>query len=409
MATRTGKKRLRDAIISNQSSLARGVADRIRDEIIRRFKPGDYLPGERSLAAMLSVSRDTVRKALIELDDSGWLKTAHGKRRRVTRPRRRPVRTTGLFFPFDADFLLTSSFYREVYTGLSTVAGENGQHVLSFFGLRRRLRDMQPSIFWLPNMRAVDSLITLEMFETELIAQAAELYPVVCLDYTCRMPNVSSVAFDHSVTIQMAFRYLLDLGHRRIGYAGHGGASDPATEQRLAGFQRSIEQSGLAAEQFRIWDVDPSLDAERFERLVGQWRAAPAHRRVTAIIAVGGVWPLMASLLSVGVRVPADLNIIDIGVAQGWSEYLPRLWEYGARRPLPRWARDLHPPDTTRPAELALQQPTLVALPARRMGRWGMTEVIRRLKDPTSEPRHEVLIPELISGKTTAPPSHGAR
>ena len=409
MADRTGKKRSRDAIISNRSSLARDVADRIRDEIIRRFKPGDSLPSERRLAEMLSVGRDTIRKALAELSNSGWLKTEPGHRRRVSRPRRRSVRTTGLFFPFDAGFLLTHPFYREVYTGLSIAAGKNGQHVLNFFGLRRRLREVQPSVFWLPNMRAVDSLITFEVFRTELIAQAAELYPVVCLDHDCRMPNVSSVAFDHSVTIRTAFKYLLDLGHRRISYVGHGGVGDPATEQRLNGFQHSIEQSGLAADLFSIWDVNASFDVEKAERFVGQWRAAPAHRRETALIVVDGFWPLMASFFSAGVRVPADLSIIDIGVARNWGEYLRRMWGRGAGWPLPKCIRDLHPPDTMRPAELAQQQPTLIALPARQMGRWGMDEVIRRLNDPASEPRHELLIPELVLGKTTAAPYHGAR
>ena len=36
---------------------ARHAADRIRDEPIRRFKPGDHLPGERGLARLLGVSR----------------------------------------------------------------------------------------------------------------------------------------------------------------------------------------------------------------------------------------------------------------------------------------------------------------------------------------------------------------
>lgn len=46
----------------------------------------DYLPGERRLADMLQVGRDTVRLTLSELEKEGWLKPAEaGKRRRIER------------------------------------------------------------------------------------------------------------------------------------------------------------------------------------------------------------------------------------------------------------------------------------------------------------------------------------
>ena len=166
-------------IISPRSTRARQAADRIRDELVRRFTPGDRLPGERVLAKMLSVSRETVRKALAELDGEGWIKNVSGQGRLVSRPRRRPVRTTGLFFPFDAEFLLVSRFNREVYSGLSAVAVEQRRHVLNFYGLCRGYRDLDPSVFWSPGMRAVDSLMTLEVFRTELSAIREELDEII--------------------------------------------------------------------------------------------------------------------------------------------------------------------------------------------------------------------------------------
>lgn len=46
-----------------------------------------FLPGERELAELLHVGRDTVRLALTELTQTGWLSPAdHGKRRRVLTP-----------------------------------------------------------------------------------------------------------------------------------------------------------------------------------------------------------------------------------------------------------------------------------------------------------------------------------
>lgn len=43
------------------------------------FPPGSVLPGERSLAAQLGVTRPTLREAIQRLARDGWLSVAHGK------------------------------------------------------------------------------------------------------------------------------------------------------------------------------------------------------------------------------------------------------------------------------------------------------------------------------------------
>lgn len=43
------------------------------------FPPGSVLPGERTLAAQLGVTRPTLREAIQRLSRDGWLTVAHGK------------------------------------------------------------------------------------------------------------------------------------------------------------------------------------------------------------------------------------------------------------------------------------------------------------------------------------------
>lgn len=74
-------------------SISRAIIDAIR---AGRLRPGDPLPGSRTLAADLSVHRNTVLAAMRELDVEGWTETAAGKgtfvRASLPEPRPRAVR-----------------------------------------------------------------------------------------------------------------------------------------------------------------------------------------------------------------------------------------------------------------------------------------------------------------------------
>ena len=47
------------------------------------FAPGTTLPGERTLAAELGITRPTLREAIQRLARDGWLKVQHGKATQV--------------------------------------------------------------------------------------------------------------------------------------------------------------------------------------------------------------------------------------------------------------------------------------------------------------------------------------
>ncbi len=68
------------------------ISDRIERQIIDlvgtdALKPGDRLPSERDLAALLGVSRPSVREAVKSLEARGWLHVRHGQGVFVAFPR----------------------------------------------------------------------------------------------------------------------------------------------------------------------------------------------------------------------------------------------------------------------------------------------------------------------------------
>lgn len=371
----------------------------LRETLVSKCQPGDMMPSERSLAEMFHTSRITIHKALDQLCQEGWLQRIAGQGYLVKRLRRQPHQTTGFFFPADPFALLVTPFYQEVYLGICRAAATNNRHILSIFDTRWHPEDMRSEEFWSPGLRSLDSLLTLEVFNKELIGQAAGFYPVVCLDMPCQLPGVSSIYFDHAASIQMAYKYLLDLGHRRIGYVGKPRVKDPADLERNDAYQRVVRWTGESVSDDLVFHAthEPTDD------LVARWLNTPPERRPSALIVTTYFWDLVARLHQAGVRVPRDVSVVHVGTLATWSDYarsiMLRLSAQKAMDVLPA----LQPPYSNQPADLALLIPTTVSMPSAEIGREGLLELVRRKADPAAEPRHLMLEPTLVQGHTTKP------
>ncbi len=392
-------------VVRPHVTLARRVADRIRAEIIRHCQPGDRLPSERELAERLEVSRRTVRNALSHLAGEGWLRARPSHGHVVTRPPEHLPDTTALMLPVAAANMLSAPFFREVFLGLSQAMQQEGRHLLSLFGSGGDLMRPGGAGLWDPKMRQVDSLIAFEVFNQRLIEQASRLYPVVSMDVASELPGVSSIVFDHDASVRMAFKHLVDLGHRRIGFIGRTeGYADPAVAARVKAYRDAF--NWLSLERDPHWEL--SANAQSNPRgLAGRWMRLPAAARPTALIAVDLLWSLVPIWISEGVQIPGDLSIVNVGVVHIWSDHVYHAWrstKSGPWESVPR--RNLWPPFTNHPPELALMRPTTVNLGAMQMGFQAVAELTRRLADPSSSPHQVVLTPHFVHGNTTSAPSN---
>ena len=66
-------------MLISKKALWRIIREELESDLASgRFKPGDRLPGEHALAARFGATRNTVRRALAELQAAGALRTVHG-------------------------------------------------------------------------------------------------------------------------------------------------------------------------------------------------------------------------------------------------------------------------------------------------------------------------------------------
>jgi len=198
----------------------------------------------------------------------------------------------------------------------------------------------------------------------------------------------------------MAFKYLLDLGHRRIGYLGRARSLDPSITQRFEAYEHSFQRLNREADPDWVLDV---RTVEQVKRTAAHWLALPAERRPTAIIVIDRFWQALPVWLEAGIEVPRQVSFVNVGGA-GVVVRLPpvRLAELlGGLRTVT--ATDVRRPFTnTRPSWRCWPRRPSTCRP----GRWGVGDGRSRprLAIPRTGRLTHILPSELIVGNTAAPP-----
>lgn len=130
--------------------------------------------------------------------------------------------------------------------------------------------------------------------------------------------DVPSISVDERAAGRLATEHLLELGHRRIGFAAGDAASSPTREKNLgrdaALRAAGIEPDGLVAHS--TFDVDGGREA--FRLLVAAEGGPP-----TGIICSNDLMAIgvIREAEACGIRVPGELSVVGFdGTAAGWSE-----------------------------------------------------------------------------------------
>jgi DNA-binding LacI/PurR family transcriptional regulator len=186
--------------------------------------------------------------------------------------------------------------------------------------------------------------------------------------------EVDCVHIDDVAAGRAATQHLLDLGHRRIVYAGldedlYGHGNHYSDTDRQAGYEAAMVEAGLSPRVVRASVHEDHPGPERM-RLVTPMLAA--DDRPTAVIAYGAhalmTWAYAAARQ--GLDVPRDLSLVTFG--------------------------------STVTAFLGLETTTSLP-PDRHIGRQGVAMLAERLKHPIHRPPAR-LQGELHVGQTTASP-----
>lgn len=382
-------------------------------ELRRRIEDGQYLPGawlptEREIAAEFAVRRAVVRAALASLAEREWIVRLPGRRPWVNerrapvsnaqRPGRRSTQLQVIAAILPQHTMIASALSNEAP---ATTVARVPQHTLFaaspaiLGGIQYALRDEEAPYRLVifdncSNALTVNSkeerkallavlddgvagvlLWSIDARRTLLEIQCLreQGVPVVFIDRYAPDWDSDFVGVDNRHAAQEAVRYLLDLGHRRIGYLAIDEADiTTTTRERCQGYHETLQRRGLAAPKLVHWlHLDGRAEVSPADYFLGLEEPPTAVFANNDILAYG----LIHDLERRGLRVPQDMSVIGFDDADRFSP---------------------------RPARL-----TTLRQPFEQMGQRATELLLRRLQSGTSRglPWQHILLPTPLIARET--------
>jgi len=262
-----------------------------------------------------------------------------------------------------------NSFYSVIARHVESVAKDAGYHVVLCNS------DDEPEIereyLKLLEGMHVDALIVTPTSKNRRDLKHLQEKEIVIVQVDRRVEGLhaDAIVVDNEAGAASAVTHLIEAGHSLIGILT-GELTVPTARQRLAGYERALEEHGIEIrpELIRSGSFHRDHAIEDATALIGAMPTPTAIFAANNLLAEG----LLVALAQQGLRVPRDLSVVSFDDLE--------------------WMSMVDPPLTT------VRQPT------RDMARGAAELVLRRLRDGTTEtPTTVVFRTELVERKSVAP------
>ena len=209
-----------------------------------------------------------------------------------------------LFFASENDSSQINEFYAPILVGAQAEAGRLGMHLIVRTTSRYQSPDVMPQMF---REQAVAGMLLVGAALPGVLETFADhLPPSVLVDNWDAHGRHDCLLTDGFGGVLAATRYLLDLGHRRIGFVLNESTA-PSFQERQRGYLCALWEAGISPE--RRW-VLTAPRSEIIKPYIEPLLTAPD--RPTAIIAANDFIALsvLTASRALGLVVPDDLSLI---------------------------------------------------------------------------------------------------
>lgn len=267
-----------------------------------RIKTGEKIPSEHELAKKWNVNRWTVNKAINQLVNEGLLYRKKGDGTYVSGLKRRVItKNIGVLV-----YHIESPFCSSLVRGIEEKASELGYNLIlcNTFGKEEKIKDIINS-FIVKNK--VDGIIC----PPENINSSFSDFPVVVVPQVDKekFKNFNYVITDDEDGSYKAIKYLIKLGHKKIGFLTPKNWSETALLHRWNGYKKAMKENNL--------DIDKKLIIETkgpdfkdgwvsIDKIIEKINLFTAIFCVNDSLAIG----VLKGLREKGIKVPDDISIV---------------------------------------------------------------------------------------------------
>ncbi|GAC1541518.1 MAG: substrate-binding domain-containing protein [Herpetosiphon sp.] len=260
---------------------------------------------------------------------------------------------------------ITNPFFASIVRGVEDLAQRNGYTVI----IGNSDESVQKEAYYVKSLlsKRIDGLLITPAgngSRTMLDVLKQRGNPFVLIDRDIDGVAADVVSSDSVGGAKMLTRYLIKLGHRRIGLI-NGHASISTARDRQQGYEEVLHEHNIEVRPELI--IESHFTRDGTNAAVQPLLALPADRRPTAIFAANNfiAIDIITALREIGRSVPEDMAVVcfdDIEIASALDPFL-----------------------------------TVIAQPARSLGTIATQFLFERLEhDPLAQPRRVRLSPDLI-------------
>lgn len=350
------------------------------------INPGEKIPSEAELTEVFGMSRQTVRKAIQELQYDGYLYTEKGRGSFVSpldnRQRNGPVLTDSKLIGILVAFI-NDTIFPPILHGIEEILSRNGYSI--FWGsthnevereaeaLMKMLKHNLAGIIVEPSKSAQPNpnIYLYEQLEKNNI-------PTVFIHaFYSNHLNPNYVIVDDVDAGRKAVNHLIENGHKKIG--GIFKADDIQGHKRYQGFLNGIQAAGLDLRECKVTWIDDTFDWNSSQFTTSLQKKYQTHlQNSTAIVCYNDdlAIALTKILLNLGLKVPDDCSLIGF--------------------------------DNTRHGELTRTPFTSMDHPKQELGRLAAESLIKKINNPNIQIQEKMIVElvEKMSVKNLKQPNH---
>ncbi|MGQ9629008.1 MAG: GntR family transcriptional regulator [bacterium] len=338
------------------------------------IKPGERIPSENELSRKYNITRMTVRQAIKELINEGWLYTRRGVGTfcAAIPEQEESYNIIGVILPTVASYI-----FPQIVRGIDDVINGGGYRMM-LLNTNESLEREGQQLRTLIDKKVRGAIIerTKSAVESPNRPYFEELrargIPIVFIDSYIEGFDSSCVILDEVKGAAEAVEYLIRLGHRRIGciykgsyYAGAG---------RLEGYRLALERNNIEYDERLTLSYDVTGDEKHIYALARRLLSM-GEGRPTAIFCFNDQCATQAynAARDEGLEVPRDLSIVGF--------------------------------DDSDLALLSKVPLTTVSHPKYEMGKKAAEILMSLIEGSGGGPQRYVFVPNLVVRKSCSPPS----